>query len=93
MPPKGFALRIPNKKTMPAVNAGSCGRRKRWSQPRFGNIIKSEGGSFLEMKGETLWDTAALQVHRVGAERATLGENRQAGGITDSEAMVFEVRV
>src|SRR5258708_14323176 len=64
-PPDRFAPHIFNKRTIPAVNAGSCGRTKKVSQPRLGNIIEKKSGSCLEMSSRVLWGTAALEIHHV----------------------------
>lgn len=43
MPPERFAPQIFNKRTIPAVNAGSCGRTKKVSRPRLREYHEKQG--------------------------------------------------
>jgi hypothetical protein len=43
MPPDRFAPQMFNKRTIPAVNAGSCGRTKKVSRPRLREYREKQG--------------------------------------------------
>lgn len=62
--PDRLAPQMFNKRTIPAVNAGSCGRTKNVSLAR---LREYHGDPYLEMRRGELWGTAALQIHHVCA--------------------------